>query len=132
MKKIVLTRKEWIIDTYETMLGEKDWESFKDWLLTLSGDTTRYNHSQLKSAYKVIKDLSFSDVVAMFEGEVEFPEWIVTWEYGEYTERLDDFMAEYMREDAINMGPVNTDYLDSEESFDVFDFSEIVGNSYVN
>lgn len=105
MRKVLnLVRYEWVRETYRVTWDKGDWEA-------LIEHYKNTNETLNKGVYDQVKNITFDDVVAMYEGTKEFP--MITmrcWNGTDtYPETLQWLIEDYMREDAYGSGPEECD-----------------------
>lgn len=117
-KEIVYTRVEYVRDYYEVAYGEKD---YNDLVKRLS----ERNNPHDIVRYEVLKNLSFEDIVAIFNNEKEDIEYELTWNRDEYQWKLVEYVGYYIRtvmqEDALNIGCYNSECCETEEGIEIQD-----------
>lgn len=116
-KTISFERVEYVREYYRIEWTEEDYKEFLNWL-------SRRNDSVGVTRYEVFKDLSFDDIVAIFNDEKDdiCYELIYGTEH-QYscTEYVGDFVRDTLREDCWNYGCIDSECEDSDERVEILD-----------
>lgn len=115
-KEIRYRRTGYVREYYQVNWTEADYKSLLQWL---ENKTEPHNVAR----YNVLKELSFDDIVAIFNDEKDDISYELpcssrnhTWTYTEY---VSDFIRGEIQEDAWNMGCYDSECYDSEDSIEI-------------
>ena len=113
MKQIKLTRQELVWETYTSFITEEDFNRIKEEIA---------NDKYQVAFYDVIKDMSFDTLCNIVNGDADDIEVATESRFGfNYNTSIRDYVLDYLREDAWNCGPVDSDYVgDYEENLYIF------------
>lgn len=125
LNHLKLRRRELVWDIYECNYYDTDWATMKEFI---QRQAEINKTDEAIARWNGIKDVSFEDLMAMCNGEME----PVRWEFKpawskEYTyhEDIVDLVKEWMRDDAWECGAIDSYSADdSDEEFDVVFYSD--------
>ena len=108
MRTITLNRREYVTEYYSINWTEEDYKNLVEYLKTRTDQ-----HNQTR--YNVLKDLSFDDIVSIFDDEKED----ICYSISLYTESVREYITDMMREDCWNSGSYDSECYDSDETVEV-------------
>ena len=130
-KSIRMRRDELVWETRVSYFNESDWNSLKEYYSSFenyNGCDPEYGADRYK-IYLAIKDLSYDDVIADFEGEDSMEVIREERHFSDgspwyWSQTLNDIVVEWMREDNYEAEVCDTSYADDcDEYVDLVDFN---------
>ena len=114
MASIRLDRREYVTEYYSINWTEEDYKNLVEYLKTRTDQ-----HNQTR--YNVLKDLSFDDIVSIFDDEKEDICYSINFytAIDFYTESVREYITDMMREDCWNSGSYDSECYDSDETVEV-------------
>ncbi len=107
MKTIKMIIREVVCEEYRSEITQEDWENEMDRLSRFAEETLEYQQ------YLALKDLTWEQVIAAVDGVDVI--YTITYRNRTYRLSLAGFVSEMMRDDAYDMGPVDSWGLDDRE-----------------
>ena len=110
LNHIKLERRELTWEHYECAYYDTDWAIVKEF----TQRQAESGNEDAKVRWEAIKDVTFEELMAMFNGDKEVITWEIhsNWNDYAYKESITELVVEWMRDEAWENGSVATSFAD--------------------